>query len=57
MGPNEQDQQFTELRQVYTYRCMGLYIQKLVLLRGLLSLDGVHELFVEEKGTIKGSQF
>ena len=40
MGPNEQNQHFIELRQK-----VGTYIQKIVLLRGLPSLDGKNEHF------------
>ena len=44
MVPNEQNQHFLELRQK-----VGIYIQKLVLLTGLPSLDGKNEHFVRKK--------
>ena len=44
MGPNEQNQQFAELRQN-----VCLYIHVLVLQRGLPSLDGKLERFVTKK--------
>ena len=47
MGPNEQNPHFTELRQK-----VGIYIQQIVLLRGLPSLDGKHKLFVSKKRKI-----
>ena len=48
MGPNDQNQHFTELRQE-----VGIYIQKLVQLIGLPSLDGKHKLFVRKKRSAK----
>ena len=44
MGPKEQNQHFTELRQK-----VSIYIQKLVLLKCLSSLDGKHNRFVAKK--------
>ena len=44
MGPNEQNQHLTELRQK-----AGIYVQKLMLQRDLPSLDGKHNLFVTKK--------
>ena len=41
----EQNQHFNELRQK-----VGMYIQKLVFLRGLQSVDDKHELSVTERG-------
>ena len=45
MGPNEQNQHFTDVRKK-----VGIHIQNLVLLRGLPSLDGKHKLFVTKRG-------
>ena len=45
MGPNEQNKHFTELRHK-----VGMYTQRLLLLKGLPSLDGKHELLVTKKG-------
>ena len=45
MGPNEQNQHFAELRHK-----VCLYINAVVLLRGLPSLNGKNELFVGKKG-------
>ena len=44
MGPNEQNQDFAELRQK-----VCLYIHAVMLLRGLPGLDGINELFVGKK--------
>ena len=45
MGPNEQNQNFAEMRQKVCF-----YIHVLVLQRGLLSWDGRLERFVTKKG-------
>ena len=45
MGPNEENQHFEELRQQ-----VCLYIQAVVLLRHLPSLDGKLKRFVTKKG-------
>ena len=47
MGPNEQNPHFTELTQNVV-----IYIQQIVLLRGLPSLDGEHKLSVSKKRKI-----
>ena len=52
MGPNEENQHFTELRQK-----VGIYTQKIVLLRGLASLDDKHKLFVTKKRKKRSTKF
>ena len=44
MGPIEQNQHFTELRQQ-----VSIYMQNLVLLRGFPCLEGNHKLFATRK--------